>query len=424
MQKLAFILLTLILSNYTWISIGVAQESNILWSSLSSSTHQIDQEGETLLISHLNQSIIGSARGEDSMILSGFTSGLQWPAVVSFTLFDADKDEPIPGFDPIPDGAFLNLEQLPTSLNICANTLGPVESVQFSLNRNQYFRYEHYSPYTLFGDVEGDFAGRRISIGNYTLSASPYSKGKTREPIGQRSEISFTVLRADTTVGITQFVLVDAGRNTDLFPLENEVMLDLDALPEQLNVRAEVFGQVKSVEFEIQPTGHERIEQVSPFTLFGDLEEDYLSGMFGADSIRITATAYQMQKARGMGSIPKSIDLVIDNSTVITKQSGHDTDALSRLNYAIIPADFVLDAAYPNPFSETTTIRFGLPEASFVKLIVYNALGQVVTTLTSAQLEPGMHEMPFSAGALPSGTYFYRLESATKVLTKSMLLVR
>ena len=79
-----------------------------------------------------------------------------------------------------------------------------------------------------------------------------------------------------------------------------------------------------------------------------------------------------------------------------------------------VPGDFRLEQNYPNPFNPTTTIRFALPARSFVRLAVYNLIGQQVALLAEGTREGGIHAVRFSAGDLPSGIYFYRMEAVTQ----------
>jgi hypothetical protein len=85
---------------------------------------------------------------------------------------------------------------------------------------------------------------------------------------------------------------------------------------------------------------------------------------------------------------------------------------------------FKLNQNYPNPFNPTTLISFTLPVASYISLIVYNALGQPVHTLVSMFMEPGDHSVNFDAAGLPSGMYFYRLRAGGHVETKRLALIR
>ncbi|MBD3233630.1 MAG: T9SS type A sorting domain-containing protein [candidate division Zixibacteria bacterium] len=90
----------------------------------------------------------------------------------------------------------------------------------------------------------------------------------------------------------------------------------------------------------------------------------------------------------------------------------------------IIPTEFSLDNAYPNPFNATTTISYQLPVASRVNLDVYNVLGQRVTTLLNGNVEAGYHNVNWDASQYSSGIYFYKLSVGDKVITKRMTLLK
>ena len=74
------------------------------------------------------------------------------------------------------------------------------------------------------------------------------------------------------------------------------------------------------------------------------------------------------------------------------------------------PAEFTLNQNYPNPFNPSTTIRYGLPERTHVRLTIFNALGQQVAALVEGEQEAGDHEVQFNASELASGVYLYRLQ--------------
>jgi hypothetical protein len=89
-----------------------------------------------------------------------------------------------------------------------------------------------------------------------------------------------------------------------------------------------------------------------------------------------------------------------------------------------IPANFELLQNYPNPFNPKTFIRFKLEESEFVKLIVYNVLGQKVQTLVDEELSFGTHLVSFDASDLSSGVYFYKLEAGKHSSVKKMMLLK
>ncbi len=90
------------------------------------------------------------------------------------------------------------------------------------------------------------------------------------------------------------------------------------------------------------------------------------------------------------------------------------------------PAEFVLKQNYPNPFNPATSITYGLPEASHVKLEVYSVNGQLVTTLQNGMQSAGFHTVTFDSRnvSIASGVYLYRIEAGNHIQVKKMLLVK
>lgn len=89
-----------------------------------------------------------------------------------------------------------------------------------------------------------------------------------------------------------------------------------------------------------------------------------------------------------------------------------------------IPTEFVLLQNYPNPFNPTTSIQFGLPNESHVRLTVFNLLGQEVAELVNASMGAGYHKVNFDASKLNTGMYIYKIEANNFVSVRKMLLVK
>jgi len=97
------------------------------------------------------------------------------------------------------------------------------------------------------------------------------------------------------------------------------------------------------------------------------------------------------------------------------------TDVENELN---IPTDYKLSQNYPNPFNPTTTIQYTLPKNTFVKIIVYDVLGNVVETLVNKEQPLGTYTVNFNASNIASGIYFYQLKTDAKIITRKMVLMK
>lgn len=89
-----------------------------------------------------------------------------------------------------------------------------------------------------------------------------------------------------------------------------------------------------------------------------------------------------------------------------------------------IPEEYLLEQNYPNPFNPVTNVRFQIPKAGFVKIIVLDVTGREITTLVNENLTPGTYESNWDASGFSSGVYFCRMETAGYSETRKMLLVK
>ncbi len=85
---------------------------------------------------------------------------------------------------------------------------------------------------------------------------------------------------------------------------------------------------------------------------------------------------------------------------------------------------FELYQNYPNPFNPTTTIKYSIPQESFITLKIYDILGKEITSLVKERKIACNYSINFNAGNFPSGIYFYQLKTHDVVLTKKMVLLR
>ncbi|MCZ7614684.1 MAG: T9SS type A sorting domain-containing protein [Ignavibacteriaceae bacterium] len=69
-------------------------------------------------------------------------------------------------------------------------------------------------------------------------------------------------------------------------------------------------------------------------------------------------------------------------------------------------------------------MKYQIPEINFVTLKVYDVLGNEITTLVNEEKPIGSYKVEFDATFLPSGIYFYRIQTSSFVETKKMLLLK
>jgi len=90
-----------------------------------------------------------------------------------------------------------------------------------------------------------------------------------------------------------------------------------------------------------------------------------------------------------------------------------------------VPQAFLLNQNYPNPFNPSTTIEYHVAKDGPVAIRVFDVQGRLVTTLVDQAQTSGRHAVQWDASALPSGTYFYRIEAGGQIQqVKQALLVK
>ena len=99
-------------------------------------------------------------------------------------------------------------------------------------------------------------------------------------------------------------------------------------------------------------------------------------------------------------------------------------EASQNSSLTALQETYALASNYPNPFNPSTEIRFTLPEASAVSLIVYDVMGREVERLLDKTLGAGYHEARWDATGLPSGVYLYRIEAGAFAQTRRMTLLK
>ena len=129
---------------------------------------------------------------------------------------------------------------------------------------------------------------------------------------------------------------------------------------------------------------------------------------------------------------PTEIDLTLVGGDIFIL-SGLQTKIIANITdvndeYSV-PVEFNLFQNYPNPFNPSTKIRFTIPNVAssfslITTLVVYDILGNEITSLINKELPAGEYVFTFDASELSSGIYFYKLKAGSFIVTKKMILIR
>ncbi|MGD1045151.1 MAG: T9SS type A sorting domain-containing protein [Bacteroidota bacterium] len=106
-------------------------------------------------------------------------------------------------------------------------------------------------------------------------------------------------------------------------------------------------------------------------------------------------------------------------SFTASKATGIENDQTS-----LRPNAFKLGQNFPNPFNPTTTISFDIPFQTYISIKVYNLTGQEMATIVSENMAAGNYSKIWNAAVLPSGVYFYRLQTGSFTDIRKLVLIK
>ena len=251
-------------------------------------------------------------------------------------------------------------------------------------------------------------------------------------------------------------VLIDMGRRVP--GLRNFSVLRTENLRDQLNSETVYPGDTNNDglvdAWDILPIGIHFLTQGSArnsssiswsaqrVTPWEEIEATYAdaNGDGIVDEKDVVAIGFNYGETHDLSSVSFFVDLS-DNTLIYEHHdsfirlyhsisgSGVAANAMRELllqaigNDTELPVNLELEQNYPNPFNQTTRISFTLPSQGRVSLSLINILGQVVSQpICRQQLDAGSHTFSLDASKLPSGIYFYRLETADGTRTRKLVL--
>lgn len=110
------------------------------------------------------------------------------------------------------------------------------------------------------------------------------------------------------------------------------------------------------------------------------------------------------------------------------KQVDHSGDfeysKVISVNVSVTPENFVLYQNYPNPFNPSTQISYSLPTGSYVKLVLYDVIGNVAGYIYDGYQDAGHHSVNYDASHLTNGVYYYQITAGDFRAVKKLILMK
>src|SRR5690625_16404 len=129
--------------------------------------------------------------------------------------------------------------------------------------------------------------------------------------------------------------------------------------------------------------------------------------------------------SRGVGSPCSGSSSVVANKDTGLAGQDANTSAMSGMSLtAEIPETYVLGPSAPNPTLHRAVVRYGLPKAGHVVMVVYDALGREIVRSVDEYKGAGFHSVTVETGDLPAGLYFYSLQVDTFKETRAMVVFK
>ena len=161
---------------------------------------------------------------------------------------------------------------------------------------------------------------------------------------------------------------------------------------------------------------------------FGKLESRAEVQMTNNDTYQGKFSLLSAAETDTMIALPIFINNKTSDVTIQFKASDEEGTIISQMTQGftlyMIPKEYELKQAYPNPFNPVNTIGFGLPTETQVSIIIYNLQGREIVSLVNDKMEAGYHSVIWNADSHASGVYFVKMVAGEYINTQKLMLVK
>ena len=167
---------------------------------------------------------------------------------------------------------------------------------------------------------------------------------------------------------------------------------------------------------------------IKPFIVQGGLHSFALGGADSSDHISFYSKENLILRGEFNSTVPFHNSGYATNYNVWPSISFLLEENLS-IDNKLLPNAFALHQNYPNPFNPKTVIRYDLPKEATVKILIYDMLGRLVTTLADNKHSAGFKQVHWDATnrfgkKVSAGLYLYTIQADDFRQTKKMILLK
>ena len=131
------------------------------------------------------------------------------------------------------------------------------------------------------------------------------------------------------------------------------------------------------------------------------------------------------------GTVPDTIININDEDYygLAPDMGAIEYQSILHLDRDLLPRQYILHQNYPNPFNPTTQLRYDLPEASHVRIMIYDLMGREIRTLVDMDQKAGYRSIQWNATndlgqPVSAGMYLYMIQAGDFRQTRKMVLLK